>query len=65
MHLRMGWLLRSSNGIHHLLGMASRNAVLEFGAKQVVLVWSEEKKREMKQKLQQSLVMTINECKGV
>ncbi|CAJ1456465.1 unnamed protein product [Effrenium voratum] len=44
---------------------SSTNAVLEFGAKQVVLVWSEEKKREMKQKLQQSLVMTINECKGL
>ncbi|CAL1156696.1 unnamed protein product [Cladocopium goreaui] len=44
---------------------SSENAVLEFGAKQVVLVWSEEKKREMKQKLTQSLVMTINECKGL
>ncbi|CAK9016930.1 unnamed protein product [Durusdinium trenchii] len=44
---------------------SSERAVLEFGAKQVVLVWSEEKKREMKEKLTQSLVMTIHECKGL
>lgn len=48
----------------HIFRLAPRRAVLEFGAKQVVLVWSEEKKREMKEKLTQSLVMTIHECKG-
>jgi len=40
-------------------------AVLEFGAKQVVLVWSEAKKLEMQEKLPQSLVMTVQDCKGL
>ncbi|OLP99597.1 TPR and ankyrin repeat-containing protein 1 [Symbiodinium microadriaticum] len=40
-------------------------AVLEFGAKQVVLVWSEAKKLEMQERLPQSLVMTVQDCKGL
>ncbi|CAK9016553.1 unnamed protein product [Durusdinium trenchii] len=61
--------LHSPVGAKSVLGVemqkGHRRAVLEFGAKQVVLVWSEEKKREMKEKLTQSLVMTIHECKGL
>ncbi|CAE8627439.1 unnamed protein product [Polarella glacialis] len=39
--------------------------VLEFGAKQAVLVWSESKKAQMQDRFKQSIVMTIQECKGL
>ncbi|CAE7641354.1 Trank1, partial [Symbiodinium sp. CCMP2456] len=44
---------------------STAGAVLEFGAKQVVLVWSEAKKLEIQEKLPQSLVMTVQDCKGL
>jgi len=46
-------------------GPTGGGAVLEFGAKQAVLVWSESSRQQVKERFPMSIVLTIHDAKGL
>jgi len=46
-------------------GTAGRDTVLEFGAQQAVLVWSESSRKQVKEQFPLSVVLTIHDAKGL